>query len=396
MASISGQSTANINQVDGFFTTQGGGVSENPVINSAGVQVSGAGALPYNTAITLGFNRSPVVPYNFVSMAASGQYYQIMAVRDDGTLWAYILTSVWIQQMNLPIGQWTQYGTDTDWEQVDSCQNGWGFIKGGAYWYAGYGSFGLRGDGSTTTIGSPTLMNNSFTWTKLAMGAQHLALLNSAGEVYTTGTNSGFATGLGVTTGTTTTLTREQTNLTGVTDISSAYSQTKIVAGGNIYSTGNNQYFCAGPLISLSAVDGPVLGYNGGDIDKIFCARDHAVATTTSGGVRHAGEGFARRLDNISTDLTGLTGQPNEQFTLLTAAGTGWTYYEAANTTSSTFVCQLAIKNGEVYGSFDNNANVWGNTAGFVYQRIGTFSTATVVMVDLNSFASTNMAISIT
>lgn len=396
MASISGQSTANINQVDGFFTTQGGGLFENPVVSSAGVQVSGAGTLPYNPGVVMGFNRSPVFPYNFVSMAASGQYYQTLAVRDDGTLWGYVLTSAWIQGMGFPLGQWAQYGTDTDWEQVDSAQNGFGFIKGGAYWYVGYGPFGLRGDGSTSNVTIPTLTNNSFTWTKLSMGAQHLALLNSAGEVYTTGVNSSYGTGLGVTSGTTTTLTREQTNLTGVTDIASAYQQIKIVTGGNIYSTGNNGYLCAGPLISLTTVDGPVLGYNGGDIDKIFCARDHAVATTTSGGVRHAGEGFGRRLDNISTDLVGLTGQPNEQFTLLTAAGTGWTYYEVSNTTSSTFVCQLAIKNGEVYGSLDSSVNVWGNTTPFVYQRIGTFSTATVVMVDLNSFATTNMAIQVT
>jgi len=393
MASISGQSTANINQVDGFFTTQGGGTSPEPIINSSGVQIAANGTFPYNTNISLEFNRSAVAPYNFVSIAGSASFNQIFAVRDDGTLWAYVLATAWISQMNLPQGQWTQYGTDTDWEQVDSATNGWGFIKGGEYWYVGYGLFGLRGDGSTTTIGAPQMMNNTFTWTKLSMGSQTLALVNSAGEVYTTGSNNSYGTGLGVNSGTTTTLTRESASLTGVTDISCGYQTLRIVTGGNVYSTGSNNYLSSGPLAVGPTINGPILGYNGGDIVKVFAGRDHTVAITNTGEVRHAGVGFGKRLDNITTNLTGYSGQANEQFTLLTGAGSGWTDYATSNTQSANFITQLAIKNGEVYGSFDNQTNVWGNTASNVYQRVGALNTATKVSVDLNSFVLVNFSI---
>lgn len=263
---------------------------------------------------------SSVAPYNFVSVAGSPAYNQIFGVRDDGTLWAYVLATSWIGQMGLTQGQWTQYGTDTDWEQVDSANNGWGFIKGGEYWYVGYGAFGLRGDGSTTTIGSPQMMNNTFTWTKMSMGQQTLALVNSAGEVYTTGSNSNYGNGLGVSSGTTSTLTRESASLTGVTDISCAYQTLKIVTGGNVYTTGSNNYLSSGPLAVGSTINGPILSYNGGDIVKVFTGRDHTVAITNTGEVRHAGTGAGKRLDNISTNLTGYSGQANEQFTLLTGA----------------------------------------------------------------------------
>ena len=398
MASISGQSTANIDQVDGFFTTQGSGAFPNAVLSSTGTQIAYVGSFKYNNTLSIDFTRSPVAPYTFVSMAGSAAYAQVMGVRDDGTLWVYATTGSWINQMITPGGslnQWFQYGTDTDWEQVENAQNGWGVIKNGEYWYVGYGPFGLRGDGSTTTIGAPVMCNNSFTWTKLAFGSTHGALLSSTGEVYTTGQNNDYGTGLGVNTGTTTTWTRESSSLTSVSDISCAYRTLKIIVAGNVYTTGANNFLNSGPLVGGGAINGPLLSYNGGDIDKIFAGRDFTVGFTSSGAVRHAGQGFGKRLDNISTNLTGQTGQANEQFTLLTAAGNGWTHFAPSNVTSSTSVCQMAIQNGEAYASTDALSSMWDTPVVSKYGRVGTSTNVVLVFADWNSTSGANMGLSI-
>ncbi len=68
MASISGQNTSNIDQVDGFFTTQGGGATAAPVVTN-GTQLGQVGEAWFNTAITPEFFRSPTTTHKFVKLA---------------------------------------------------------------------------------------------------------------------------------------------------------------------------------------------------------------------------------------------------------------------------------------------------------------------------------------
>ena len=116
---------------------------------------------------------------------------------------------------------------------------------------------------------------------------------------------------------------------------------------------------------------------------------------TSSGAVRHAGSGFGKRLDNISTNLTGTTGQANEQFTLLTAAGNGWTHFAPSNVTSSTSVCQMAIQNGEAYASTDALSSMWDTPVVSNYGRVGTSTNVVLVFADWNSTSGANMGLSI-
>jgi hypothetical protein len=383
MASISGQSTANINQVDGFFTTQGGGLIVEPVISGTGVQISANTSLPYRQDVTADYNRTPVENHVFTKIAVSQQYTQIIGIKADGSLWYFANTSIYATSFFTTLGAWTQYGSDTDWEYVTSGALNWGFIKGGDYYFMGYNFFGQAGDGTTISTNSPTLTVAPYTFSKVRFGQFHTALLTTTGEVYTCGQNSNYATGLGVSTGNTLNLTRESASLTGVTDIECAYQLTRIIVSGNIYSTGVNNYRHAGPLIASTAnINGPILGYNGGDIVKIFSSRDFSIGLTSAGEVRHAGTGNGRRVDNNIAPLTGYTGQSQEQFTLLTGGGTGWTDFYLQNSTSTTFNSTLGIKNGEVYYSSQSNPNLdaWDlpNVSG-VFHRVGTFNTATAI-----------------
>lgn len=390
MASISGQNTTNIDQVDGFFTTQGGGELPESVISGTGVQLSANSEMPWNPGITADFNLSPVANHVFVRVAVQQQWSQAIGIKADGTLWYIAKTTTYGQNFFTTLNAWTQYGTDTDWEDVTSSSLNWGFLKGGDYYFMGYGGYGMAGNGTTTTTSSPTLTSTALSFSKVRFGFGHTVLLTTTGEVYTCGQNNDYATGLGVNSGNTLALTRESASLTGVTDIAASYRTTRIVTGGNIYSSGNNQFNHAGPLIaSASPTNGPTLGYNGGDINKVWTARNFTIGTTATGEVRHAGNGFGRRVDGSNVNLTGWAGQPNEQFTLLTAGGTGWSSFSFPTATSGASLSVYAIQNGEVYMSTDTalSAEGWGlppNTA--QYQRIGTFNTATCAE---GSFVST-------
>jgi hypothetical protein len=63
MAEISGVPTADINNVDGFFTTQGGGggITPNamPAAGVNGTTLIGSATIPTNPNVTLDFNISP-------------------------------------------------------------------------------------------------------------------------------------------------------------------------------------------------------------------------------------------------------------------------------------------------------------------------------------------------
>jgi len=387
MASISGQNTSNIDQVDGFFTTQGGsGISPNPIATT-GTQLTAGGSLPFNPSVPVDFNRSPVNSNVFVKMTASGQYNQILAIKADGTLWYYATQTSWISGFVSTLNAWTQYGTDTDWEDVEGGSITWAFIKGGEYWFMGYGGYRTRGDGTTLSSSSPVLINNSKTWTQCAMSLNNLVLLSSDGQVWTAGRNLDYGTGQGTTSGYTTTLTREQNNITGATFINAGYYATTFISGGNIYHTGNNQGPWAGPLIGTSSADvnGPTLSYNGGDMVQLTAIGSRsALGIDTSGNIRFSGEaGQRQRPDNNTTDHKATSGT-NIQWGTITGIGLGgWTYVKMGAQSSAVYGC-IGIRNGQIWmGGTSINTILESITTGTngYWRQIGTSSNGSTGIV---------------
>ena len=379
MASISGQNTSNIDQVDGFFTTQGGsGISPQPVLTS-GTQAAQVGESWFNPDVTQTFFRGASTTHKFVKMASIHNYGQFIGIKANGELWYWANSNIYGQAMFTTLNAWTRYGTDTDWEDVTGGQITWGFIKGGDFYFMGYGGWRMRGDGGTATESSPALISSSETWVAVSMSAQTTTIRNTAGEMFFAGYNTDYGTGQGTTSGQTATFTQEQNGLTGVTHHSAGYRRCVMVRGGQIYTTGNNIQRSAGPLIaSNSAINGPILTYSGTDIVTVTCFGDDAtLAITTGGQVRMAGEANQySRPDNSTQDQKGTTGQANEAFSILTGAGSGWTFLIAGKTSSSTN-WGAGIKNGEAYlgGTYSQVLQVvMGNTQSSTWQRVGTTS----------------------
>jgi hypothetical protein len=358
MAEISGVPTADIDNVDGFFTTQGGGgITPNamPAAGVNGTTLVGGATIPTNPIVTAPFNISTTTSHTFTKIQVrNDRDNAIIALKADGTLWYNIGTGVPFSSWAVTDSTWRQYGLDTDWTDIAAGNAVFTAVKGGALLFNGNGGFYQRGDGFATSTTSWIVTNNTLTWAQTSLGYYNAMSLTTSGEVYCCGYNWNYQTGQGTTAGSTLTYTREQLNITGATFIQcGAYNSNRIIASGNIYVTGGNNQNLAGPLITVTGdINGPLLSYNGGDVVFVSPATYFNVfAINTSGQLMFAGgSSNYTRPDNSTTQQKGALGMG-----IIDGGATGYTFYGTTQVTSSTTSPCLAIKNGQLLmggGSF--------------------------------------------
>lgn len=117
-----------------------------------------------------------------------------MAIKTDGTLWG------WGRNDNAALGDGTtlsksspiQIGTLTNWSKVRATSTSAGFaaIKtDGTLWNWGYSGLGRIGDGADVTRSSPVQIGTLTNWVDCMTSKYNSYFLNSAGGLYSTGTN---------------------------------------------------------------------------------------------------------------------------------------------------------------------------------------------------------------
>jgi hypothetical protein len=352
MAEISGVPTADINNVDGFFTTQGGGggITPNamPAAGVNGTTLIGSATIPTNPNVTLDFNISPTASETFTKIVVRrNDDNGILALKADGTLWYNIGPFVSHTSWAVRDSTWRQYGTDTDWTDIAASTNVFSAVKGGALMFNGNGGYYQRGDGITGATNSWVVTNSALTWSKTSMGYYHAMACTTSGHVYYCGYNWNYSTGQGTTAGQTLLWTRDQFNITGVTAVScGSYTSNRCIASGNIYATGSNSLNSAGPLITVPGdINGPLLQYNGGDI--VFVSPPtywNVFAINTSGQLMFAGApNTYSRPDNSTRFQQGAAG-----LGIIDGGATGWTFYDSNQNVSGSERPCVAIKNGQL------------------------------------------------
>jgi len=356
MAEISGVPTTDIDNVDGFFTTQGGGgISPDSLLTGAGTMVAFTITAPWYPTINYEFNKRSYSSHSFSKLSASADFQVVWGIKSDGTLWfcavdnasGYFLQAIPLVDQD---GEWHQYGTDTDWTDISSGRQCFGAIKGGDYYFIGRNNRYQEGNGSNSTRTNWTLANNSLTWVQCALGEDHTVLRTSTGEVYTCGLNSNYKTAQGTTSGYTTVLTREDNLLTSVTWVGAGNGDSTVVIGGQIYFTGQNSGPHAGfQSTSQSDVNG-FTAVNAAITDVVSThhqSRYSLIAITTNGSVRFAGYGSNRgRPDNSTASQTSAT----NQLDILNGAGTGWTsFFGTASDNSGNRYAGVGIKSGSMH-----------------------------------------------
>lgn len=348
MASISGQNTSNIDQVDGFFTTQsGGGLALIPL--DTGVNMGGGIVPSVRPDMTYEYLNYKITTDNVVELTARNNITilpQIWAIKSDGSLWYYFLSNNRTLGFTPVIGAWTRFETDNDWQKLASGTDWSLAIKGGDLYASGYSVNFAHGYSSGAECPTWTLINSSETWIDIICGASHSVAITDTGKVFCAGSNGDYRTMQNTNSGNTTTFTQEHT-LDTWTGIAAGGLRSFLIKSGNIYLSGQNNPSMSNSTSSTADINGPTLGYNGGDISSISANYAAATAITTGGSLRFAGYGFSNsRLDGVSGSNTYLNA-----WNAMTGIGadTDWT---KLFTQGIAFVYQTAgVKGGVLYAT---------------------------------------------
>ena len=357
----SGVEMADIEKISGHDVPAGGGVTAETPLTGAGTMLAFNGSLGFNSDVDYTFNLRAWSNHTFTTLCASANFFTVWGIKSDGTLWYCATQNDYvngaISNSDLD-GEWHQYESADDWEDLTSGENCYGAIKGGEYWFIGSGSMRQRGDGSTSSVNDWTMMNNSKTWVQVAMGEDHTVLRDSNGEVWTCGYNRDYCTGQGTQSGYLATLTREQNDLTGATWIAAGNYDSTCVISGQVYFTGQNSGPHAGFQSSSSSDRNGFTAVNSSITDVVSThhqSRYTMAAITTNGSIRWAGYGSGNgRPDNNTGSLTSST----NQLSILTGAGTGWTkLFGCASDPSGNRYGGIGFKSGTAYCGGSNFLN---------------------------------------
>ncbi len=119
-----------------------------------------------------------------------GGYYHTVAVKTDGTLWA------WGDNTYGQLGDGTtidhsspvQVGTATNWAAVGAGQYHTVAVKtDGTLWAWGDNTFGQLGDGTTTNHATPVQVGTATNWASAAGGYGHTVAVKTDGTVWGVG-----------------------------------------------------------------------------------------------------------------------------------------------------------------------------------------------------------------
>jgi hypothetical protein len=366
MGEISGVSTADIDNVDGFFTTQtgggGSGVTANPI--ATGAQLFGATSFWMRSDVGAELARSVAfTDVTFTKIECNRQYTQVMAITANGQLWYNCNDSTYLGSSFTADKTWRQYGSDTDWTDISGGYGVWGAIKAGDYLFMGQGGFRQRGDGQTGAKTGWYTANTSQTWSKVYMSFRHTWLISASGEAYATGYGYDYMTGQG-TTSTISTFAREKNNLTNIVEVTGGYRCSWLRdSSGNTYFSGNNAQRVAGPKISSgSDQNGPLSAST--TADNYNCAKLGSYSyhggchIDSDGYLRFSGEASSyMRPDNSTLDKKNTNGGYQ-----LTSMGTGWTDYRGQDKNGSSGEHNaVALKNGAMWNGGEDSAEFKGN-----------------------------------
>ena len=138
----------------------------------------------------------------FVQMTASKVNDACLAIRANGTLWAWgnngasQLGDATLVIQRTPV----QIGTNTTWTYVST---GGGHTlalrSDGTLWGWGTGTTGQVGNGSASIVGAPVQVGASKTWAQVSAGANHTAAIATDGTLWVWGSNASGQLGNGTT-----------------------------------------------------------------------------------------------------------------------------------------------------------------------------------------------------
>lgn len=244
--------------------------------------------------------------------------------------------------------------SDTGWTDVACAYDFALGINSGKLFFIGNNGYGMAGNGTTTSsYGAWTQSGTDTDWTKVHCGRFHsIAIKGASNEVYCAGRNANYRTGIGTTSGNSTSwvepTTTNYTN-SGVTFVQASYDGSLFIASGKAYVFGDEDSNERFGLNSSSDVTIPTqTGSVGGVLQTDWAngsvGNYNMLLINTSGELFFAGEAsYGHRLDGTTTDAK--SGNFEQCGT-----DTNWEYvkHDGSFTSPLNFNCYYA-KSGRLY-----------------------------------------------
>ncbi len=160
---------------------------------------NGGGRLGDNTTVSKNIPTQIGTDANWVDVEAS--FSSSYAIKTDGTLWAWGINAD--GQLGLGTTTFsyrvpTQVGTDTNWQSISSHDDYCIAIKtDGSLWAWGRNNYGQLGDNTTTNKNAPVQIGTDTDWQSLSNGQSHSLAIKSNGTLWAWGNNANGALGDG-------------------------------------------------------------------------------------------------------------------------------------------------------------------------------------------------------
>lgn len=237
---------------------------------------------------------------NWLSINAG--YHHTMAIKANNTLWAWgrntngQIGNGNTTQQNTPV----QVGTATDWAMVKPGRNHTLALKSnGQLWSWGQNTFGQLGQGNYTSVTAPLQVGTATDWKFIQAGDYHSLVLKTNGTIWAWGDNASGQLGIGNTT--------EQTSpvqLGTATDwkiiTSGAFHGYGIKTNGTLWSWGDN-YFGQVGIGNFTQQNSPIQVGTATDWYSIFSGDYYGVSQKNNGNFMSWGDNQSGQLGNGNT-----------------------------------------------------------------------------------------------
>lgn len=251
-------------------------------------------------------NIKPTIPYkpgSGILTSLSTGYKYTMAVKKDGTLWAWgnntygQLGIGYTYHQNSPV----QVGTDTNWKKVSSgSSHVLALKKDGTLWAWGANSYGQLGLGITGEKAIPVRVGTSSNWTDIAAGGSHSLAINSEGSLYAWGRNTYGQLGAGSTTDSNVPVKIWGSNWSSIS--AGIYYSIGLKSDGTMYGWGYNYLGQAGSGATWKNELYPTrIGSYSTNYKRISAGNFHALALDSKGYIWSWGYNKYGQLGNGST-----------------------------------------------------------------------------------------------